>query len=49
MSSCGFSFLSIRKENGAAIYLEKIAEYAFMMGLVLLFLTAILFSFNVIN
>jgi O-antigen ligase len=47
MSSCLLSFLSIRKPNGGK--LEKIADLIFMAGLAVLFITATLFTFNIIK
>lgn len=49
MTSCILSFLSIRSKNGLGERLEKIADYMFITGLTLLFVTTILFSFNFIK
>jgi cytochrome bd-type quinol oxidase subunit 2 len=49
MASCIFSFLSIRNENARGERFEKIADYIFLAGLILLFLTTLLFSLNVID
>ena len=49
IASCVLAFLSIRKGEGNKGKTEKAAEYSFLGGLVLLFLTVILFSFNIIN
>jgi hypothetical protein len=49
MASCLLSFLSIRKESRQSVLLEKIADIIFLCGLSLLFLTTILFSFNIIT
>jgi len=49
MLSCLLSFLSMRKQNKQSRNLEKIADYIFLTGLSVLFITAILFSFNVIR
>ena len=48
MGSCIFSFLSLRSKTAAAEKLERVADYMFIAGLVLLFVTTILFSFNLI-
>jgi hypothetical protein len=49
MTSCVLSFLSIRNNNKRSGIYEKIADYLFLSGLTLLFLTTILFSFNIIK
>jgi hypothetical protein len=49
MTSCILSFLSIRGNIRRSGRLEKIADIFFLGGLGLLFLTTILFSFNLIN
>src|SRR6266404_9370846 len=49
MASCILSFLSIRgniKRSGRA---ENIADYLFLAGIIILFVTTILFSFNIIK
>jgi hypothetical protein len=48
MLSCLLSFLSMGSESNGRI-LEKIADYIFLGGLSVLFITAILFSFNIIQ
>jgi hypothetical protein len=48
MGSCLFSFLSIRSKQRAE-FLERIADVLFMVGLLLLFATTLLFSFNFIQ
>ena len=48
MLSCILSFLSIRGTLKSSRKFEKIADYLFLGGLGLLFLTTILFAFNVI-
>jgi hypothetical protein len=48
MASCILSFLSIRG-NIKSRKLENIADYFFLAGLSLLFITTILFSFNIIS
>ena len=49
MASCIFSFLSIRKRNKSSQSLESIADIIFLGGLSLLFITTVLFSFNIIE
>ena len=49
MISCVLSFLSIRGKNKASVQLENIADYTFIGGISLLFITTILFSFNIIQ
>ena len=48
MASCLLSFLSMGHDNDGKV-LEKIADYIFLGGLSVLFITAILFSFNIIQ
>lgn len=48
MAACILSFLSLRSGK-KSVRLETIADYVFLSGLGLLFLTAILFSLNVIT
>ena len=48
MTSCIFSFLSIRGMKSSE-RLEKIADFIFLGGLFLLFVTTILFSMNIIR
>jgi hypothetical protein len=47
MSSCLLSFLALRGSSRGALY-ETIADYLFLTGITLLFVTTLLFSFNVI-
>ena len=47
MASCILSFLSLRG-SWKARQIETIADYLFLSGITLLFLTTLLFSFNVI-
>ena len=47
MASCILSFLSLRGSRKAR-QIETIADYLFLSGITLLFLTTLLFSFNVI-
>lgn len=48
MSSCILSFMSIRNSFNKGDMLEKIADIIFLTGLGTLFVTILLFSFNVI-
>ncbi|HVF95916.1 MAG TPA: hypothetical protein VM871_01260 [Flavisolibacter sp.] len=47
MASCLLSFLSIRGSRHTKRF-ESIADYLFLGGIILLFLTTLLFSFNII-
>lgn len=49
MTSCLLSFLSIRGNKKKSFRLEKIADYFFLIGLVVLFITTLLFSFDIIS
>ena len=49
MSSCILSFMSIRNSFNKSDLLEKVADIIFLSGLGTLFVTIILFSFNVIR
>lgn len=49
MASSILSFLSMRKENGLNYRLEKIADFIFLSGLLVLFLTTMMVTFNVIK
>jgi hypothetical protein len=49
MASCILSFLSIRGNIRNSSKLESIADYFFLGGLGLLFVTTVLFSFNLIS
>ena len=49
MTSCLLSFLSMRKQTRHSQLLEKIADLVFLAGLSVLFITTILFSFNIIR
>ncbi|MFN8305524.1 MAG: hypothetical protein U0T79_02005 [Ferruginibacter sp.] len=50
MSSCILSFLSIKTDSvQRSEQLENIAEIVFFLGLCILFITALLFSFNAIR
>ncbi|MBN8834715.1 MAG: hypothetical protein ABS68_13890 [Niastella sp. SCN 39-18] len=48
MASCIFSFLSLRSSSLRAHKYEQIADVVFLLGLGILFVTTILFSFNLI-
>lgn len=49
MVSSILSFLSMRKEKGVDDRLEKIADIVFLSGLVVLFLTTMMITFNVVK
>ena len=49
MASCILSFLSIRGNIKSKGRFENIADYLFLTGIILLFVTTILFSLNVIK
>jgi len=49
MASCVLSFLSIRGDIKKSGRFENIADYLFLTGILLLFATTILFSFNLIK
>jgi hypothetical protein len=49
MASSILSFLSIRSKGQSSEFLETIADYAFIGGISMLFITTILFSFNLIQ
>ncbi|MBS1510933.1 MAG: hypothetical protein JST86_08840 [Bacteroidetes bacterium] len=49
MASCILSFLSIRGSIKNESRLEKFADYFFLTGISLLFITTILFSLNIIH
>lgn len=49
MLSCLLSFLSMRKQTKQSKTLENAADYIFLTGLFVLFVTTILFSFNLIR
>lgn len=49
MSSCILSFLSIRGNIIRYGKYENIADYLFLAGILILFITTILFSFNIIT
>lgn len=50
MTSCIFSFLAMRKEdNTGNNHLEKLADILFLSGLMVLFLTTMIVTFNVVK
>lgn len=49
MLSCLLSFLSMRRVSRGSEKLEKMADFIFLAGLSILFITTILFSFNLIR
>ena len=49
MGSCIFSFLSIRSVTKRSAVFESIADYLFLISLLVLFATILLFTFNVIK
>lgn len=48
MTSCIFSFLSLRGNKRSMVF-ERIADIVFLCGLLMLFVTTILFSLNLID
>ncbi len=50
MSSCILSFLSIKNSGkSSSLFLERIADFCFLLGLFLLFIITILYSFNIVK
>lgn len=49
MTSCILSFVSMRRGRGVNERLEKIADIIFLSGLIVLFLTTMMITFNVIK
>jgi hypothetical protein len=49
MASCILSFISIRNKTARSQFYENVADIVFISGLSLLFITTILYSFNVIK
>jgi hypothetical protein len=49
MMSSILSFLSIRNNNHRGVLYENIADYIFFGGLVVLFLTTVFITFNIIS
>ena len=48
MASCLLSFLSLRSQGPRSYKLEKMADLIFISGISLLFITTILFTFDII-
>jgi len=48
MSSCIMSFLALRSKTRRGEFYESIADYIFLSGLLLLFVTTLLFTFDII-
>ncbi len=48
MASSIFSFLSLRSESNRAKYYERIADTIFLIGLILMFVTTMLLTFDII-
>ena len=49
MSSCLLSFLAMRSTETRSIKMERSADYFFLIGLVVLFITTVLIAFNIIK
>lgn len=49
MTSCILSFISMRRERNKSQKLEKIADFVFLSGLIILFVATILIAFNLIS
>ncbi|KIA91685.1 hypothetical protein OC25_20190 [Pedobacter kyungheensis] len=49
MASCILSFISMRKGESISQRLEKTADFIFLSGLVVLFISTILIAFNLIS
>lgn len=49
MTSCILSFISMGKPAGENLRMEKTADIIFLSGLVVLFLTTMMITFNVIK
>ena len=49
MFSCLCAFLSIRSKTNRAILYETLAEYSFLIGLIIIFLMTILFLLEIIH
>ena len=49
MLSCILSFLSIKSNGKYGVYYESVAEILFLTGLICLFVTTMLITFNVIK
>mgnify|MGYP006920713932 CR=1 FL=1 len=49
MASCLLSFISMRRERSQSQKLEKVADFIFLSGLVVLFVATLLIAFNIIS
>ncbi|TKC03892.1 hypothetical protein [Pedobacter frigoris] len=49
MTSCILSFVSMRKTSGSNEKLEKVADFIFLSGLIVLFLTTMMITFNFVK
>ncbi|MDQ0638135.1 hypothetical protein QF042_001700 [Pedobacter sp. W3I1] len=49
MTSCILSFISMRRQKTASQRLEKVADFVFLSGLLVLFIATILIAFNLIK
>lgn len=49
MSSCLLSFLSLRQQNMQSRKFELLADYIFLGGLLSLFITTMLLTFNIVK
>ncbi|WP_316793901.1 hypothetical protein [Pedobacter frigoris] len=49
MASCIISFISMRKTSGPNEKLEKVADFVFLSGLIVLFLTTMMITFNFVK
>lgn len=49
MTSCILSFVSMRRERNESQKHEKIADFVFLSGLIVLFVATILIAFNLIS
>ncbi|WP_029279805.1 hypothetical protein [Pedobacter borealis] len=49
MTSCILSFISMRRERNASQKLEKVADFVFLSGMIILFVATILIAFNLIK
>lgn len=49
MTSCILSFISMRRQKTTSQRLEKVADFVFLSGLLVLFIATILIAFNLIK
>ena len=49
MTSCLLSFISMRRERQESLHLEKVADFVFLTGLVVLSVATIFIAFNLIK